>query len=205
MASSERRILLALLLFTACAHRPREGALIDATLVSTTHETVTARELVARSDATVFVFWSSGCPCVRRYQSRIEQLAHAWKDRGIAFVQVSSNASESLELLEEAARSRGLALPLWRDEQGQLAEALGARSTPTVVFVRRDGQVLYRGWVDNEREAGEPGREPWLEHALNGFLNGTAYASRSPTWGCTITRRLISSDVPVCHPPGVTP
>lgn len=206
MASSETRLLLPLvLLFAACAHRPAAPVLIDTTLVSTTHETVTARELVARSDATVFVFWSSGCPCVRRYQARIERLAQGWKDRGIAFVQVSSNASESLELLEEAARSRGLALPVWRDEKGELAEALGARSTPTVVFVRRDGQVLYRGWVDNEREAGEPGREPWLEQALTGFLNGTAYASRSPTWGCTITRRLRSAEVPVCHPPGVAP
>jgi len=204
MGSFEKWWLVAVLL-AGCAHAPVKSALTDTPLVSTTHEQATARELVARADATVFVFWSSGCPCVRRYQSRIEALAQEWKARGVAFVQVSSNAGESLELLEEAARSRGLALPLWRDERGELAEALGARSTPTVVFVRRDGELLYRGWLDNEREAGELDREPWLEHALNGFLTGQPFASRSPTWGCTITRRLSLSVAPSCHTPGVTP
>jgi hypothetical protein len=74
-----------------------------------------------------------------------------------------------------------------------------------VVLVRRDGTVLYRGWLDNEREPGDDGREAWLERALEGFVDGTAFASRSPTWGCTITRRLAVSEAPSCHSPGVTP
>jgi hypothetical protein len=79
---------------------------------------------------------------------------------------------------------------MFRDEGGLLARALGARSTPTVVLMRRDGEVLFTGWLDNEHQPQEPGREPWLERALAGFAAHTSFSSRSPTWGCSITRSL---------------
>lgn len=153
-------------------------------------------ELLARAEATVVVFWSAGCPCVRRYQARVEALKARFEGR-VAFVAVSANADESLASVSQAARERGVSLPLYRDEGGELARALGARSTPTVLLLRRDGQVLYQGWLDNERQPGEPGREPWLEQALEGFTSGRPFAARSPTWGCTITRSLGQSAT--CH------
>ena len=182
-------------------------SLAGATLTSTSRQVHSAQDLVAAAPATVFVFWSAGCPCVRRYQERIEALAAAWRPRGIAFVQVSSNAGETLESLTLEHARRGLALPVWRDEGGQLAQELQARSTPTVVFVGRDGTVLFRGWVDNERTPGEPDREAWLEAALTGFTRGEAFASHTPTWGCTITRSLGLATTPSCHQPspGETP
>lgn len=213
MASSESRLRLSaalLLALAACASRTgalrAEGpAWQHVTLVPTVGERATAGELVHSAEATVFVFWSSGCPCVRRYQARVDALAAGWAARGVNVVQVSSNAGESLEALREAVVARGLPLPVWRDEGGRLARALGARSTPTVALVRRDGQLLYRGWIDNEREPGEPDREPWLELALSDFAVGKQGTTASPTWGCTITRSLASRETAVCHPPPDSP
>lgn len=199
-------VILALLSTTGCATSHQGRGLENAALVSTTRERATARELVEAADGTVFVFWSGGCPCVRRYQARIESLAAEWSERGIAFVQVSSNAGESLDSLTANVKARGLKLPVWRDDDGALAEALEAKSTPTAVFVARDGSVLYRGWIDNEREPGEDGREAWLESALNGFVGRRPFASRTPTWGCTITRALGRAAAPHCQtPPGDEP
>ena len=65
----------------------------------------------------------------------------------------------------------------------------------------RDGTVLYRGWIDNERLPGEDGREAWLESALNGFVTRRPFASRTPTWGCTITRALGRTAAPHCQQP----
>ncbi len=210
MASSESLRLVwvagALLGLSACAtphaaYGANPSSLHSLRLVPTRGAPATVGELLARADATVFVFWSAGCPCVRRYQGRIDALAEAWAPKGVAVVEVSSNAGETLASLQEAARLRNLTRPLWRDQGGFLAKELGARSTPTVVLLRRDGQVLYRGWLDNERLPGEAGREAWLEHALVGFREGTRFASKSPTWGCTITRTLSAHDAPACHPP----
>lgn len=197
MASSDAR-WLALALFATSSLAADLGGL---PLVSTGGEHAHVSALLARSEATVFVFWSAGCPCVRRYQDRVHALAEQWQGRGIGLVQVSSNAGETLATLQEQARLRSLALPLWRDEGGQLAKELGARSTPTVVLVRKDGKVLFKGWIDNERLPGEKGREPWLEQALTAFTSGGSAPSKSPTWGCLITRSLSSAVAPQCHVP----
>lgn len=188
-------------LLTGCAPHVTTQPLVDIALQPTRGEPVSVTQLLARADATVFVFWSAGCPCVRRYQARVDALAADWSSRGVAVIEVSSNAGETVESLREAERLRSLRRPLWRDEGGLLARQLNARSTPTVVLVRRDGQVLYRGWLDNERQPGEDGREPWLERALQGFVSGGPAMAKSPTWGCTITRSLSPSVAPQCHVP----
>ena len=201
-ASGERvgvRGIVCALLFS-CAGAPISVS-VDPTLQPTRGAPATVSELLSRSDATVFVFWSAGCPCVRRYQARVDSLATEWSSRGVAFLEISSNAGETLESLRAAEHQRGLARVLWRDEGGLLARQLGARSTPTVVLVRRDGAVLYRGWLDNERQPGEDGREAWLESALRGFVGGGPALATSPTWGCTITRSLSSPLAPQCHAP----
>lgn len=176
MASSERLAFgLALLSTLAFAGE------LDALPLATRAEHTTVGTLLSRADATVFVFWSAGCPCVRRYQDRVDALTAEWGPKGVAVVQVSSNAGENLDALPTN---------VWRDEGGRLAKALKARSTPTVVLVRRDGEVLFSGWIDNERQPGELGREPWLEQALTAFARGERGPSKSPSWGCPITRSL---------------
>ncbi len=205
MASSRSLLIAGLVVLAGCAGRPtiasQPKALEGLALVPTEGLAVPVSELLARHEATVFVFWSAGCPCVRRYQARVEALAATWSTRGVGFVQVSSNAGETLESVRDAAKLRGLSLPVWRDEGGLLAKQLNARSTPTVVLVERDGTVRYRGWLDNEHEVGAPGREPWLASALEGFAAHTPFAAKSPTWGCTITRSLTAPEAPQCHVP----
>lgn len=204
MASSEGlssarglTLLLALTLSLGVRAEPFEGMHLD----STHDETVTVPALLKRAEATVFVFWSTGCPCVRRYQDRVNALAEAWGPKGVQVVQVASNAGETLSQLKEAERLRSLPRAVWRDEGGLLAKELGARTTPTVVLVRKDGKVLFKGWVDNERLPGEAGREPWLERALEAFASGGSAPTKSPTWGCMITKSLSSPTIPQCHVP----
>ena len=90
-----------------------------------------------------------------------------------------------------------LDLPIYRDPGGRLAEAVGARSTPTVAVLDRRGELRFLGWLDNERLPGDPRREPWLERAVAGVLEGTSFGARTPTYGCVITRSLF--DPAPCH------
>jgi hypothetical protein len=143
----------------------------------------------AGRDATVLVFWSGTCPCVRRYQERVDGLLDAYPAARVRVVGVSSNAGEPYADVLRVASERQVRIPILRDEGGALARSLGARSTPTVVVLDASGAVRYLGWLDNERLPGDPGREPWLDRALQGVLDGkTSFASRSPTYGCAITR-----------------
>jgi len=159
------------------------------TLTSAGGEVVPLEELWRGHAATVLVFWSSECPCVRRYQDRVDGLLDRYPTEHLKVVGIASNAGESFEEVLRAAKERGVRIPIFRDEGGRIAEWVGARSTPTAVVIDGTGQVRFRGWIDNERTPGESGREPWLERALAGLLEQRDdFASQVPTYGCTITR-----------------
>ena len=159
----------------------------------------TLAQLAAGHDATVLVFWSGTCPCVRRYQERVDALLDAHPPGRVAVVGVSSNAGESLADALRVAGERGVRIPILRDEGGAVARALGVQSTPTVAVLDRAGATRFVGWVDNERLPGDPRREPWLERALQGVLDGhTAFAARTPVYGCTITRSLFGPEQSSC-------
>ncbi len=165
------------------------------TLRSSTGAVVTLESLTKNADATVLVFWSAGCPCVRRYQARVDAL----RERpGVQVLAVSSNAGESFDEALRVANERGVKAPLYRDDTGAIAAFVNARSTPTVAVLDRTGAVRFTGWLDNEREVGADDREPWLERALEGVLGGSSFAARTPTWGCTITRHLFTPEPQHC-------
>lgn len=199
MASSDFSAI-ALVLLGGCASltpaRTTSPTLRAESGVETTLATVTAAH-----QATVLVFWSSGCPCVRRYQERVDALAQRYASSDVQVLAISSNAGESFAQAITIARERGVKVPLLRDEGGEVARLIGARSTPTVAVLDRSGTTRFVGWVDNERAPGVEGREPWLEQALDGLLSGTPFAKRSPTWGCTITRSLTASADNHCASP----
>lgn len=194
------RLVFALLLLAGCATsgHGRAGA-PPLRLTGADGATVWLDALAAGREATVLVFWSAGCPCVRRYQARVDALAEAFPAARVRVLGVASNAGEPFAESLAAAQERGVRIPLYRDEGGAVAEALGARSTPTVVLLDQQGEVRYRGWLDNERLPGEEGREPWLERALEGLLAGqTGFAARSPVYGCAITRSLFDPPAGSC-------
>lgn len=155
------------------------------------------RSLAAPKDGAVLIWWSNSCPCVRRYNERAKALAAA---HDLPFYYVASNAGEGAEAI---AAAEWATLPVLLDEGGRLAQSLGVTSTPTAVLLDGQGEVIYRGWIDNEREPGEKGREPWLEQALARKAQGDLKPTRRPTWGCRITRSI--GEASSCHSPTAAP
>jgi hypothetical protein len=107
---------------------------------------------------------------------------------------ISSNAGESFADVLRAAKQRGVRIPIFRDESGQVAESVGAHTTPTAVVIDGSGRIRFRGWIDNERLPGDPDRQPWLDRAVVGVLeHRDDFAPQVPIYGCAITRSLFGS------------
>ena len=199
MGISRRYVVATVLMASAvagCASQKvaKRGQADELTLLTGEGNAVPLRELWRGHRATVLIFWSANCPCVRRYQDRVEALLEGYQAKSVAVFGVSSNADETFAEAKRAASARGIRLPIVRDEDGLLAQAFGVRSTPTVVLRDERGQARFVGWLDNERAPGEPDREPWLELALRGVLeNRSGFATRTPVYGCPIARRLFGA------------
>lgn len=135
----------------------------------------------------VAIFWQTSCPCVKRYQKRVNDLFAKYNVQGMAFVHISSNDNESFEDVEKEYKKREIPLVLMRDHHGAVAKALGVKGTPTAVLIDSAGKVQFMGWIDNERDVGESGRIAYLDDALRQFLAGEVITTpTSPMFGCPI-------------------
>ena len=76
-------------------------------------------------NGTVIVFLSAQCPVVKGYNERIRQIAADYAAKGITFIGVNSNASESLEWVRSNAQEN-YKFPVLIDKGNVLADKLGA-------------------------------------------------------------------------------
>lgn len=147
---------------------------------------MSVKELVGDKSGLVAIFWQTGCPCVKRYQERINELSIRY-GKDIAFVHISSNQNENFSKVYEEYKKRSVPLLLVRDEGGVFANRVGAKGTPAALLIDRRGAVRFMGWIDNERAVKESGREAYLENAINDFLAKEPIKKpTSPMFGCAI-------------------
>lgn len=90
----------------------------------------------------VYWFWAPDSPCSTRAEPVLVAYANSHDD--VEVVVVHSNADQSADDARQAAEKRQFDLPVYRDEDAELAIALGARMTPEVVALDDEG-VVYRG------------------------------------------------------------
>jgi peroxiredoxin len=187
---------LAALMFAGCQTLPTPAVNLVQTQAPFEFKTLKGQsfdlqETIKTHDATVVFWWATQCPCVRRYQSRMEDLRKAYPESSVAMVAMSSNVDDDVASLTKVAKERQFDLPIVIDARSQLSNILSVRTTPTVILIDRMGNVQFKGWIDNERMPGQPGRTPYLQTALDELLAGkTILSNQSPAFGCMITKSV---------------
>lgn len=148
---------------------------------------VELKSLYENHKGVVVIFWQRACPCVKRYEARVKKLYDKYERQGLSFVYMSSNTNESLDQVQSAYAQRNMPLRLVRDEGGLIARKVKAKGTPAALLITPQGDVIYMGWIDNERREGESGRIAYLENAIEEFLgNQSVKIKTSPMFGCPI-------------------
>jgi peroxiredoxin len=138
---------------------------------------------------TVIVFLSAQCPVVRGYTERINQIAADYASKGINFIGINSNATESLEWIKSNATEVGYKFPILIDSGAVLADKLGADVTPEVFYFDSKNVLLYRGAIDNDR-SGKNVTDGYLKAAFDSSLSGKKIGKTSANaFGCSIKRK----------------
>lgn len=138
-------------------------------------------------NGTVVVFLSTKCPVVKGYNERINQVFNEYKSRGIVFIGINSNSTESVEDIAAHAK-QNYAFPVLIDKGNVLADELQASVTPEVFLFDSNGKLVYKGAIDNDR-SGQNVTENYLKEALDSLLMKKQIAKNSTkAFGCTIKR-----------------
>jgi peroxiredoxin len=140
-------------------------------------------------NATVIIFLSTMCPVVNKsYKDRILQISKDYAAKGVNFIGLNSNSTETAEQVKINADERGYIFPVLIDKDAVIADKLGATKTPEVFLFDKDGKLVYRGAIDNDR-TGENITAHYLTDAINATLAGKTVAkAETEGFGCSIKR-----------------
>ena len=146
---------------------------------------------LAGQRATVLLFLGLDCPISNRYAPRVEQMRVTYQGRGIRFVAVFSGPGLDGEAVRHHLDEYSLHLPALIDRDASLAVQTGAKVTPEAVVLAPDGNVLYRGRIDDQYVAwGKTRLQPTvqdLRDALDQTLAGQPVSHPvTKALGCSI-------------------
>jgi protein-disulfide isomerase len=137
---------------------------------------------------TAVVFVSVQCPVSNDYNGRMKELYSEYKAKGVNFVFVNANASESADAAAKHAQTNGFNFAVYKDHDNRLADKLSAQVTPEVFLFDKSGKVVYHGSIDDSRAAERITKRP-LKDALEASLAGKPVpAAESKAFGCSIKR-----------------
>ncbi len=184
--------LLALLgaaALVARAEAPRIGQTVpDFTATALDGTVVSLHEALDTHRAVVVVFLSTVCPYARLFGDHLGTLAEEYRSRGVLFVGVNSNQSETAEEMASYAADHGHIFPIIRDPQAIVADRLGATCSPEAYVVDQARTLRYHGWVQSKL------RSPDLERALDAVLAGKPVRlANTKAFGCAIDRRHLAA------------
>jgi peroxiredoxin len=141
--------------------------------------------------ALVVVFIGNGCPTVRAYEDRLKDLHERYAEKGVQLVAVNSNNPHlspfdtHAEMVARAGET-GLPFPYLKDEDGSLARAFGAASTPHAFVFDGDRRLRYRGRIDDARIPESVIRHD-LDEAIGALLEGRPPpVAETDPFGCSI-------------------
>ena len=117
----------------------------------------------------MLIFVATKCPVSNAYNERMEKLAQDFKARGVNVIGINANAAETGEAVKAHAAENNLTFPVLKDPANKIADRLGASVTPEAYFLDGSNKLVYRGRIDNAKDAARSTRascvmrlkQPW--------------------------------------------
>ncbi|MFQ5748239.1 MAG: redoxin domain-containing protein [Planctomycetota bacterium] len=139
----------------------------------------------------VISFWSCKCPWSKAWDTALSAIARDYAGQGVRVIGIDSNKTETVKEINRYRKKESIPFPVLIDPGNKLADRFGAKTTPHIFLVNRDGKVVYTGAIDNDaRRTLEPGkRQTWLRDALDAVLAGKEVPkTETAPVGCGIQR-----------------
>ncbi|MBI3119558.1 MAG: redoxin domain-containing protein [Candidatus Hydrogenedentes bacterium] len=137
----------------------------------------------------VLIFSSQQCPWSRGADPDIAALSQKYATKGVTFLGIDSNSATSVEDIKKHAEDNEIPFPILKDDQNKYADAVGAKQTPEIFIVGKDGKLAYHGAYDDRKNPNEKGATNYVGDALEALLADKEVITKEvKAWGCGIKR-----------------
>ncbi|MDW3648509.1 MAG: redoxin domain-containing protein [Bacteroidia bacterium] len=144
------------------------------------------------SKAYLYIFLEEECPMCQYYSLTLRALHDKYAKEGISFTGLFPFSDSRTDKIQAFKEKYQFPFELKLDENQALARLFEAQITPEVVLTNAEGEIIYRGRIDNAYD--RPGRrrrvitKHELEDALDDVLAGRdPEISRTQAVGCFIS------------------
>jgi len=127
----------------------------------------------------VILFLATDCPISNGYAPLMAKMAKEYEPRKVRFMGVYCDPDVTPAGAAKHAAEYSLPFPVLLDVKQALARQTGVRVTPEAVVVRPDGQILYRGRIDDLYATIGKRRQQATTHELSDAIEA-ALAGKSP-------------------------
>jgi thiol-disulfide isomerase/thioredoxin len=115
-----------------------------------TDEKVYSSEDLMGEYGSVVIFWCNHCPYVKAWEKEVLRIVENYKDKfGFAFIN-SNDPNKYPEDSFENMKKKNYPVPYLFEETQEVAKMFGAERTPHVLVVDREGNLVYKGAVDDD-------------------------------------------------------
>ncbi|MBX3389032.1 MAG: thioredoxin family protein [Phycisphaeraceae bacterium] len=162
------------------------------TLIDTDGKTVNLSDFSGK--IVVLQWFNPGCPYVKKhYESganTFNDLNKKYSEQGVVFLAINSGAAgkegAGKDTNASAKKDWKIEYPILLDETGSVGKMYGAKRTPEMYIINKDGTLAYHGAIDDEPGKGV-GKTNYVAKALDEILAGSKVTTtETKPYGCTV-------------------
>ena len=166
----------------------------DFTLKDTDGKSYSLSQVLADGKTVVLEWFNPDCPFIKRHHLQdkdMSKLYDQYKDQGVVWFAVNSGApgaqGAGLERNVKAKADYGIEYPILMDENGAVGLAYGAKTTPHMFVIRKDGILIYSGAIDDDPQGKKTDRVNYVQAALTATTAGNNVATaQTKSYGCSV-------------------
>lgn len=153
-----------------------------------------------KENGLIVIFSCNTCPFVvgnedfEGWEKQYNDIYNKAQEKGLGLVLINSNegkrsGDDSFEEMVKHAKDAGYKMPYVVDENSELANAYGAKTTPHVFVINSKNELVYKGSIDNLWDTKRTELEPYLYNVIDHLSDQKELKSNdTPPRGCSIKR-----------------
>ncbi len=146
----------------------------------------------------VLEWLNHGCPFVRKHydSQNMQSLQRKFTEEGVVWLSVISSAVGKQghvspgEGLAEKTKNQSVATDILLDPKGNVGQLYGAKTTPHMYVIGKDGKIAYQGAIDDKSDTDKEsikGAKNYVAQALDEVLAGKKVTvATTKAYGCSV-------------------
>jgi peroxiredoxin len=135
----------------------------------------------------VLEWFNDGCPFVQgAYKDNaMNKTAATLGEKGVVWLAINTTSTAGVEHNKQIAAEWKIDRPILDDSSGTVGHLYGAKTTPHMFVIDKDGKLAYMGAIHNQQSGDK--NVNYVEKAVNELLAGQSVSEpQTKSWGCSI-------------------